>query len=443
MATNEPHSDKRNDLIAAGKIGHKVAVIGEKVFGTLSSEELHVEGAEIALFKLPSQYPDIEDFSAYTLVIFDYELESFQEIIAKRIFEAMGKGVNFCFVHYSHEGTQNQPLSLDNSQTRNLYQRQIGLQATWDWHIQSFRSAAPINTGKIRGNEFKRFLEKYGSSSNYYHSNDGFDEVLYTHGVDDLVLGFSLNAGRGKTIVLPFMRDFARRDILIDGLQTLIDSLITYITNSLTEMPAWAVESAFFEDEVPLFKKRLNLEEELVKVNQEIDTFKEAKGLVFQSKYTLEDTIPRFLRDNLAVNTEREETHKEDFWILDENRKRVGIAEVKSIVKGIRESTLYSVVTHRDENGLEQDFPALLFVNQYLQAGSWKAKNQVIDINDCKFAAQRNVLIIRVEDLVRLWHAVRIGKVSPESVQPLLLSNKGWLHVASNLKIEVKPKPNS
>lgn len=443
MTTSDIHGDKRKDLIAAGKIGHKVAVIGEKVFGDLTSAELSVEGADIELFKLPSQYTDIGDFSAYTLVIFDYELESFQEIIAKRIVEALGKGVNFCFVHYSHEGTEGRSLILEDNQIRNLYFRQIGLQATWHRQVHSFRRAAPFNTGKIHGNEFKRFLEKYGSSSNYYISESNFDDVLYTHSANDLVLGFSLNADRGKIIVLPFMRDFARKEVLKDGLQILIDSLITYITNSLTEMPAWALENAFFEDEVMLFKKRLDLEGELVKVNQEIDTFKEAKALVFQSKYTLEDTIPRFLRDNLAVNTEREETHKEDFWIIDGNQKRIGIGEVKSLVKGIRESTIYSVVTHRDEYGLETDFPALLVVNQHLQAGSWKAKDQVIDINDCKFAAQRNVLIIRVEDLVRLWHASQTGKISSESIQPLLLNNKGWLHITSNLKIEVKPKPNS
>ena len=430
-------------MIVAGKMRHRVAVIGQSVFGTINEGELELETAEVGLFH-QQQAPEIDELYNYTLVITDFEgIDNNQEFFAKRMFEALERGTNFCFVHYDHEGTQNRPLSVNDGQVNALYKRQVGLQAIWDKQIKTFKADAAFKSGVVRVNEFKGFLERYGASYDYFFSEQGFDTEIYTAGENNLVLGFSINSGKGKIIVLPFMRDFARPVAIKNGLRMLIDAVLTFITDSLVEMPNWAIETPFFADEEPLFEKRMGLQQELGGVNESIAEFKQAKSLLLQRKYTLENAIPRFLKDNLGVDSERDEQYKEDFWLLDASGSKVAIGEVKSLMKGFKESTIYSVVTHRDDYELDLAFPALLVVNCNLQAGSWTDKDQPLDINDCKFAANKNVLIVRVEDLLRLWNAMRLGTITSAEILQLLVTKKGWLRVKPNLQIEVSPELKS
>ncbi|HKP71431.1 MAG TPA: hypothetical protein VJT82_00745, partial [Pyrinomonadaceae bacterium] len=98
---------------------------------------------------------------------------------------------------------------------------------------------------------------------------------------------------------------------------------------------------------------------------------------------------------------------------------------------------IYDLYRHRDENGLDESFPALVVANCNLQAGSWKDKDRAIDKQDYQVAAQNNILILRVEDLVRLWEAIRQGIRSPKDVYKLFISEKGWLEVAQDLSIAI------
>jgi hypothetical protein len=237
----------------------------------------------------------------------------------------------------------------------------------------------------------------------------------------------------GHKIALIGQRVFGR-------LKTLIDCLLTYIVKSLTELRSWA-ERPFFKDERALAEQRDSLRVSLAEADAKLSTFEHAKSMLFQHEYSLESSVPRFLKNSLGLSVEREETYKEDFWVLDGENKKVAIAEVKSLVKGFRRGAIYSVLHHRDEYGLDDTFPALLVANCNLQAGSFEDKDRVIDINDCQFAAESNVLIIRIEDLVRLWDRMRTKKITPEQILPLIVGTKGWLHVNSDLDFAVIPKP--
>ncbi|MCJ7533617.1 MAG: hypothetical protein MUO64_21655 [Anaerolineales bacterium] len=124
----------------------------------------------------------------------------------------------------------------------------------------------------------------------------------------------------------------------------------------------------------------------------------------------------------------------EDFWLLNDKNEKAVIVEVKSMVKGFKKSAIFSLYNHREENKIDESFPALLIVNCNLQAGSWNDKDRQIDKQDYEVAAQNNILILRVEDLVRLWDAVNKGKLKPEEVLALFTSKKGWLQVNRSLE---------
>ena len=166
--------------------------------------------------------------------------------------------------------------------------------------------------------------------------------------------------------------------------------------------------------------------------------FEEAKAILFQSKYALERTVPDFIQNRLNIQTFRDEKHKEDFWILNQEAGKTIIAEVKSAIKGFKKSMVYDLFNHRDENNLDESFPALLVANCNLQAGAWEDKDRIIDKQDYQVAAQNNILILRVEDLVRLWESMRNGIHSQKEIYELLISENGWLEVTQDLNIRIR-----
>lgn len=78
----------------------------------------------------------------------------------------------------------------------------------------------------------------------------------------------------------------------------------------------------------------------------------------------------------------------------------------------------------------------MLIANCNLQAGSWADKDRMIDKQDYEVAAQNNILILRVEDLVRLWNSIRTGKLTHQEVLGLFLTKRGWLRVTSDLIVK-------
>lgn len=56
------------------------------------------------------------------------------------------------------------------------------------------------------------------------------------------------------------------------------------------------------------------------------------------------------------------------------------------------------------------------------------------------FAAQKNVLICRVEDLLNLWYALSLKKIEKLNLIELLSQNIGWLEITKENEIIIHPK---
>ena len=100
-------------------------------------------------------------------------------------------------------------------------------------------------------------------------------------------------------------------------------------------------------------------------------------------------------------------------------------------------SAIFSLYNHRETNGLDETFPAVLIVNCNLQAGSWKEKDRPIDKPDFQVATKNNILIVRIEDLLRLWDLMQIEKITSEEIFNLFFHEKGWLQVNPDLEIKI------
>lgn len=434
--------EKRNSLIISGKTGHKVLLFGEKVHGGIEIND-H-KNATVQQHPFPSNYESLERVANYSLVILDYsafqhrgyDLTEQQKFFEKQMLDALDAGTTFCFVHYNQPSPNYNHREDDlRSQIQQLSKTQIGFKWLAPLSGKAYNLDDLIPDSDVQRNEFKPFLDRWGASHNFFESSDDteFDDVIST--VGELVSAFVINRRRGKLIYIPFQRDFARKEHTAEGLNSLIDCLLTYTTKSMSEAPAWG-NAPFFNEEVELNNRIEELEKQVESLQAEIESFHVAKGLLFQSEYSLESSIPRFMNAYLGLQTFRDEKHKEDFWILDEDGEKAVIAEVKSFVKGFKRSAIFSLFNHREENKLDESFPALLLVNCNLQAGSFKDKGQIINKQDYEMAAQNNVLIIRVEDLLRIWDSVRNEKLNLQSVFNLLITSGGWLRVGANLAVK-------
>jgi hypothetical protein len=357
------------------------------------------------------------------------------------MFDALDAGTTFCFVHFNervppYDKFGYETGQMDREGMQECYQGQIGYRWLDRFSIKPIQTDYLLLSGKLHRTEFKRFLDKWGTSHNFFstYNKAKFDDVILA--IDDHVMAFSLNVRNSRIIYLPFQRDFSRKDDFVDAIQTLIDALLTYITRSLTELPSWASQP-FFQEEANIQSDCDELERKLEETREHLQIFEEAKSLLFQSEYELESLIPKFIVQNLEILTERDEKYKEDFWILNRDEEKAIISEVKSVVKGFKKSAIFSLYNHRETNGLDEDFPAVLVANCNLQAGSWEDKDRPIDKQDFQVAAQNNILIVRIEDLLRLWDLRRSEKISSEEIFNLLLNEKGWLQVNPDLEINV------
>jgi hypothetical protein len=450
MISQKIHTSKRDSLIAAKKIAHKVLLFGKKVFDDLKDNDFSHENAIIELIPFPSGYSSLERLSNYTLVILDYSAftdgdsvySQAQEVFAKLMLEALDAGTTFCFVHYNELVPKYAPYTPDLSQMntddiKKCLLMQIAFKWLYSFSIRPVCVEQPVLSGELLRNEFKAFLDKWGASHNVFQpfGEGKFDDKI-TSLNDDIAPAFTLMARKGLIVLLPFQRDFSRKQDLRDGLHSLIDCLLTYITRTIVQTPIWGLEP-FFQEETIIRGECEQLEKAQTEAFARLRPFEEAKGLLFQSEYTLESTVPKFIDSHLKITTERDEKYKEDFWLLNDKYEKVVIGEVKSIVKGFKKSSIYSLYNHREENKLNGTFPALLIANCNLQAGSWNDKERPIDKQDYEVAAQDNILILRVEDLVRLWEIIRNGKLKSEQILALFTSKRGWLQVNCSLDIHV------
>jgi hypothetical protein len=407
------------------KNGHKILLIGSNLSYSSIKEEIKRNDSEI--FYYPSdKFSEVGRLINYTLCIADYnafsDFPSYREMFVKQMFEALEIGVHFCVVYYGN--------SIDGA---------LGTQILSDFNIGTPNNfSKPIHHGKAIKNEFNSFIRKWGSSTIAFKNITQDSEIICK--TDEALIGFSTPIKNAKIIYLPFFRNTSNQKDLKEGFETLIDSLLTYIARSYIDLPMWAGESSFFCDERILLDKKKNLQQDLNEIEAELETFIEAKSLLLHREYTLETTLPAFLQNHLGLKIEREERYKEDFWLINENEERIAIAEIKSAMKGFKRDMIFRVLDHKSENELSEDFPALLFINCNLQAGSWKDKDKFLSRDEYEYAARENVLIVRVEDVVRLWEMKKLEKIQEKDILELLLKNKGWFHVTQKLEIDIKPK---
>ena len=444
---------KRNDLLASKMVGHRVLIIDGHIGIGPSRELIRHENATIDIIESHQQAPDNRRLAEYTLVILDYQsfvsddnkvFKRSQEVFEKQAMEALEAGTTLCFVHYNADVPRDLSYNagtVDEASVAHFAQYQIGLKFLRLLGFRPYSIERLLTLGRVHRHEFQGFFQRWGASYVFFGKNNRYEKIEEPFlSLDDdsvIALAFAEQFLNGHILYLPFQRNHGNPTDIVDGVLALVDACLSYLTLKVASLPDWG-NSPFLKEEGMLHAAIADLQALIGVERAKLTQFQEAKALLFQSQYVLERNVPVFISDQLGIPTHRIEKFREDFWLLDDESNRVVIGEVKSVEKGFKRSALYSLYNHREENKLDENFPALLVVNANRQAGSWKDKDRPIDEQDYQTAARERLLIVRVEDLVRLWDMRRQGLINSKEIFQLFLTERGWLEVTADLEIKVR-----
>ena len=414
-------------------------MIAKSVVGNLDENALTHPNAKIVIkgFRNAGR---LKDFDMIVLSFSEFEVKDrnyrtskdpYKDIFEKQALEALDEGTMFCFVHHNEvvpgRFADYRTSGYDSDEgADNCLEMQAGFRWIASRNIRIGRNPKIILEADVKRGEFSTFLNKWGATYNFFGTfEDGkYDDILYS--LNKYAIGFSIDWSRGTIVYLPFQANHESQQDLMDGVLCLVDSLLTYKAKRIKELPVWAKEP-LFENEIKLAAEKNHLLKLLQTIDEQISPYERAKLLLVANEHDLEVAVPTFISTKLGIPTERDEKFIEDFWVLNSQKQKNAICEVKSVTKGFKKSAIYEVHNHREKHDLPDSFPAMVFANCNLQAGTWAKKSVPIQKDDYEIAVKNHVLIIRIEDLVQIWNSLVTKTLTVDTIIKTFTTEVGWL----------------
>ena len=191
-------------------------------------------------------------------------------------------------------------------------------------------------------------------------------------------------------------------------------------------LPDYALKS-FFQSEEYLHRDYAHLLESLAKMEEQLESFHNVKSLICNEGTDFEEELLQFLKERLGLLVEKDNSNKETFWILNSQKERRIVCMSRCYNENLKKSGIYSLYNQREAFNLNEDFPAIFIAHCYVDDTDWVTKAQPISTKDYKVAADNNILILRVADVLYLWEALQYNRITQNEMIDLLITEKGWL----------------
>ncbi len=289
---------------------------------------------------------------------------------------------------------------------------------------EDFHSRAPVVRCHL--NDFARFFEIYGAA--WTSLQPGLDDRLAK------VIG---SAGRqpvavvrsGNVFLLPTLLPKSTDEALEEFFTTLADAVVSAWEKLREELPPWADDFRFAEEESALARQR-DLTQELGQIGSQLQGLWKFKKILSLQSEPLVDAVVWALEQGLGLRTRREEAFREDLSLVDGQGNQIAFVEVKGTNRGVQREHVNQADSHRERAGFPSDFPSILIVNTNIKnAASLADKDQPVPIEQVEHAVRNNVLILRTLDLLCLVGRALDGRMTREQVPQLLTQAGGWLRV--------------
>jgi hypothetical protein len=279
-------------------------------------------------------------------------------------------------------------------------------------------------------NEFERFIASFGAAYShfrYYADDASALEIRPFATAGGHIVGMIFGS---QVVFIPSMIPTWSVDVAQEYFEVLIDAIVTTLRKLKVDVPLWARELKF-EEESELAAKKQELLQELSTIDARAEEMDRMKRVLVADGTVLVEEVAFVLEHGLNFQTEVIENFKEDLKLLSDDRSELlALCEVKGMNRGVKREHINQADSHRERANLPDDFPTLLIVNTGIKsARSVEEKNQAIDSEQIRHAAQIHVLVLRTIDLLYLIKLRLSERISKDQVRELFLREVGWLKV--------------
>ncbi len=253
-----------------------------------------------------------------------------------------------------------------------------------------------------KNDEFGAYINRWGVAKTVLELSYEKQDKKILAQVGDKVAGVEF---RGKIFFLPFHSTRSESSEAESVVKELCRAINDYLQKRKVEIPDWANEFVFAEEE-KLQKELSELLSEADQLQQTLFELKSYKGILTQSGEALKDTVVLILRDFFSLKVTDVEDFKEDALIRDQEGKTLIVLEIKGTKSGIKREYINQVDSHRERLGLDSSVPGLLIINDQMDIEGISARlATTVASEQIAHAHKMNVLILRTIDLLFLMRS--------------------------------------
>ena len=286
-----------------------------------------------------------------------------------------------------------------------------------------------ITSLKTNLNQFEQFVKKHCQFTGSYSGKDLIPICSY----QEKVCGFYVEISKGTLFILPTLIKEYNMDFFIELLSNLLETIFSLSGDNEIKLPEY-LSNMRIVDESELMDKNNQLQQEIIKINKELYDIKRIKS-VLSSKHELLRLNTIFVLEKIGLNCNSVDNLKEDGWILQDSQKKIMI-EVKGTTGNFTRKFLGDIDAHREENHLNDDFPAFLIVNTFSDSDSIEEKDISPDRDIINRANVMKIKIMRTLDLFNIFLLISTQKEKAENFLSMIESSGGgWIKVADKIEL--------
>lgn len=183
----------------------------------------------------------------------------------------------------------------------------------------------------VKVDDFMKFLERYGAASSYFRNfNDDLDCRIIAE-CGGKMTGMVLHK---HDYFLPTLVPDNRLEVITEYFSVLADSLVSSWTKLFQVLPEW-IDTFLFDEEKGLNSERKTLAARMKGIDDRIECLKGYKSILALSHQELVDSVINVFRDGFGIAVDPTDQLREDFKLLDSNKKPFLLCEVKSTNRGL------------------------------------------------------------------------------------------------------------
>ncbi len=341
----------------------------------------------------------------------------------RQVFNLLREGKWICFLVGRIIDDLPKGLHSESSSDTDLSKRILnafGVERHRRYHLD-----VPVNV-RARDGEFESYVQAYGEPTTVFELPH--DPAIERRVVVELTNGAAVGVEFDHQLFfLPFYPPDKKWSTAVSIAKTAAHAISNYRRKRAIEIPSW-VDEIRFQGEEALYLKINSLLEKVNRLESELESWRDYKGILTTSGIALKSRIVAILESFFGLKVDRIEDDHEEAIITGDDDSSLVIFETKSAERYIQKTWSDELNSHKTIHGLPESVPGVLFINmdkslQWIDSRLAKTPPQEL----VGYAGKHNVLIVRTIDLLLLMQQLENDPRRTQRLMEVFCSGGGWL----------------